>query len=705
MMMDNINEKRRFLGLSEKEIAFNTAYSIYEGDPGADILNECLLVPTRLDPSHPSPLHACFGGIYDRDGALVDSAKVIRSSGIVAFSDQPRLEQPQDEHYLAEDFIYGGILYGHYGHFLLESLARSWFFGEAPHKRILFHKPPMFGLQEYHRSLLGLGGVPEDRVVFVDRPTRVRSLVVPKVAFRVVAYAHRVFKRYFDGIAAKFTGAPLSETIYVSRSQLNTNVSVGEQELEEVLRKARFKVIYPEDMAVPEQVEIFARGTRFMGITGSGMHNLAFAQGNVDAIYLVRTPDFRNYTIMDEVVGAKSCYIRGLADHPLQPLSVSGPFLINIEEILNHLKREKLIPRQVGVRINADEMDRNYRAEWHNTMANQLFRVQKKPEEAEPHIREAIVLDPNRGTAFRLLSGILQALGRLDEALEAARTATALAPERKDFETHRAALQTLLENRATEQQANDEANMAANDEVRMLGGMGYRDFMERLAVETGARTYLEIGTNDGGSVARIPCPSLCIDPSFRIDGACINNKEQTFFFKMRSDEFFRRFDPTAFLGGKIDLAFLDGMHLFEYLLRDFINVEKVCGRHSNIVLHDCVPINVEMTERVKNAANRKNKALKDAWVGDVWKIVPVLREYRPDLTVTILDCPPTGLVVCNNLDPESTILADHYLEICKKMQPVTLADYGFDRFLQECGLVDSISIGRENLYTSLFLNV
>ena len=50
------------------------------------------------------------------------------------------------------------------------------------------------------------------------------------------------------------------------------------------------------------------------------------------------------------------------------------------------------------------------------------------------------------------------------------------------------------------------------------------------------------------------------------------------------------------LGGKtLDLAFIDGMHHFEFALRDFINVEKYCSADSIILIHDVYPI--DATER------------------------------------------------------------------------------------------------------------
>ncbi|MGB3148085.1 MAG: glycosyltransferase, partial [Paracoccaceae bacterium] len=130
------------------------------------------------------------------------------------------------------------------------------------------------------------------------------------------------------------------------------------------------------------------------------------------------------------------------------------------------------------------------------------------------------------------------------------------------------------------------------------------------------------------------------------------------------------------LGLKIDLAFLDGMHLFEYLLRDFINTERHMAPDGLVTLHDCVPFNRVMAERDWDRAKTRS------WTGDVWKLVPILRAYRPDLTVEVLDLAPTGLVTVRNLDPENTSLADQYDEIVSKYLNVTLADFGLEKLCE-----------------------
>jgi hypothetical protein len=196
-------------------------------------------------------------------------------------------------------------------------------------------------------------------------------------------------------------------------------------------------------------------------------------------------------------------------------------------------------------------------------------------------------------------------------------------------------------------------------------------------------SYFEIGVSEGATLALARCPAVAVDPAMQPRPAALSGRPITHLFRMTSDEFFRTCDLHTFFPDGVDFAFLDGMHRFEFLLRDFIGTERFCRKGSVVVLHDCHPVNVEMTEREHRLDARKDRATRKWWTGDVWKILPTLRKYRPDLFMTILDCPPTGLVVVTNLDPASTALRNSYDEIVSQHMPMTLEGYGLDRFRRE----------------------
>ena len=161
------------------------------------------------------------------------------------------------------------------------------------------------------------------------------------------------------------------------------------------------------------------------------------------------------------------------------------------------------------------------------------------------------------------------------------------------------------------------------------------------------RTYFEIGVRWGDSLALSRTRSIGVDPAFKIRTE-LNCDLRT--FAETSDDFFDRADAfDHFAGRPIDLAFIDGMHLSDYALRDFINVEKHCTSGSVVVFDDVLPRNDLEGYRI-----RRTKS----WAGDVYKIFGILRALRPDLVLVPLNTKPTGTLIVANLDPTSTVLDD-----------------------------------------------
>ncbi len=190
----------------------------------------------------------------------------------------------------------------------------------------------------------------------------------------------------------------------------------------------------------------------------------------------------------------------------------------------------------------------------------------------------------------------------------------------------------------------------------MSGGerLQRHEFLRRVHGILSPRTYLEIGVNDGASLTLSRVPSIAIDPAFKVTKEISCDVQLA---RATSDDFFAAEKPTAHFGElPIDFAFIDGMHLFEFALRDFINVEKHSTWSTVVVFDDMLPRDVPEAAR-----DRHTKY----WAGDVYKLIPVLHRYRPDLKVIPLDTHPTGLLLVLGLDPTSTTLQDNYDEIIK----------------------------------------
>jgi hypothetical protein len=215
---------------------------------------------------------------------------------------------------------------------------------------------------------------------------------------------------------------------------------------------------------------------------------------------------------------------------------------------------------------------------------------------------------------------------------------------------------------------------------KSLTGPPYRNFVRDVVQRKAARNYLEVGVHNGSSLSLIDCPAVGVDPAFVFDRNPMSKKRVLHLYQMGSDEYFRDHDPRVVLGAPVDVAFLDGMHQFEYLLRDFINTERVCDPNGLIMMDDCLLPNLEMTERKHRPEARKDKGVAGWWTGDVWKVVDILRHYRPDLRITPVDVVPTGSIMVSNLDPSSTVLSEAYFEIMDRYAKVEFDAASFETY-------------------------
>ena len=217
--------------------------------------------------------------------------------------------------------------------------------------------------------------------------------------------------------------------------------------------------------------------------------------------------------------------------------------------------------------------------------------------------------------------------------------------------------------------------------------MYYLRFLEQLHARLRPETYLEIGVASGKSLRLSACRSVGIDPGYAIT---VPVDGDVALYRTTSDEYFGRPEPLAPTGGRpFDLAFIDGLHLFEFAFRDFIHTERYCSARSVIVFDDVLPRSVEEAARERHTK---------AWTGDVYPMLAVLERYRPGLCVIPVNTQPTGLLLVLGLDPGSTTLPDHYDEIMAEYRhpdPQPVPEYLIDRIsvmpperVLESGVID-----------------
>lgn len=156
------------------------------------------------------------------------------------------------------------------------------------------------------------------------------------------------------------------------------------------------------------------------------------------------------------------------------------------------------------------------------------------------------------------------------------------------------------------------------------------------------RTYLEIGVRTGESLRLAPAKARCIgvDPAPDIP-AVLAARDNVDIFALQSDAFFHEYPRASDVGyDTLDIAFIDGMHLSEYVLRDLVNLSRWADPESLLLLHDVLPPTVRSGAREK---------LSHLWCGDVWRVAMFASSLFPSATLYTLPVSPSGLMFISGI--------------------------------------------------------
>lgn len=189
------------------------------------------------------------------------------------------------------------------------------------------------------------------------------------------------------------------------------------------------------------------------------------------------------------------------------------------------------------------------------------------------------------------------------------------------------------------------------------------------------RVYLEVGVATGKSLALVQRDTIAlgVDPvSAELERLLYHSPvNRPSLYKQTSDDFFATQELQNEMKSMcFDLAFIDGLHHFDQVLRDFINIEKFAGPESVVLIHDCLPVDPQVATREQTTA---------FWTGDVWRIIPCLKAIRPDLEIITLPLAPAGLAVVRRLDASSKVLANHYDYIVSQFEQIELPELWDER--------------------------
>lgn len=237
------------------------------------------------------------GGVITSDGSVERSSLLYRSFSQVVFSPKDRCVTPAT---IEGEYIYGGFLFDHFGHFILESLSRSWACREIDEIPIVFASSAM--LKDWQADIFDVLGI-LDRIVVIHRPTRFKTLWLPEAGYRIQDFMHPYHAEFLGCFSSSLIEHD-AKPIWLSRSALSADKRIaGEEKLEEVLRQVNWKIVCPETLSIREQLQLIASAPMVAGVEGSALHAAALIREFKGPLVVIRRLFNQNYRTISNAKG------------------------------------------------------------------------------------------------------------------------------------------------------------------------------------------------------------------------------------------------------------------------------------------------------------------------------------------------------------------------------------------------------------------
>lgn len=180
-------------------------------------------------------------------------------------------------------WLWGGVLWAHFGHFLVESTSRLWALDglDQPVDGIVFvPKRPKSGdsLRGFQRDFIDMMA-PDLPIKVVTNPTQVDELVVPGQGFGLgkITQGTPKFRAAIHNRFANDIAPDGPDKIYLSRSALGLRKGglLGEERLEELLSAEGYEIFHPQQHSIATQIARYKAARQVIAADGSALHLFA----------------------------------------------------------------------------------------------------------------------------------------------------------------------------------------------------------------------------------------------------------------------------------------------------------------------------------------------------------------------------------------------------------------------------------------------
>ena len=215
------------------------------------------------------------GGVVDCNKNYVDMSAIERRVQFSYEFSNPIIKN--------EKVVYCGFLVNHWGHFLVEAVARLWYFLENDNtvdKYVFFisenEEREIKGNYKEFLQLLGIW----NKLEIINKPTQYKEVLVPELGYKWRTFFSQHYKNIFNTIAENIKIEPNwkpCDRVFFTRSQLSSaKADVGTPMLDNFFINNNYKIVSPEKISLSELIFLIRNAKECASISGSLPHNMLF---------------------------------------------------------------------------------------------------------------------------------------------------------------------------------------------------------------------------------------------------------------------------------------------------------------------------------------------------------------------------------------------------------------------------------------------
>ena len=265
-------------------------------------------------------------GVFRADGSAVDAARTLSLEGELTM---PVPCPPRPTQLRAGAWLFGGLLYHHFGHALIYSAARLWAVrrlledgvalrGVVFHRRYTDDPAASPILPRNAEAIFAVFG-PDVPLTAAGAIEQVETLYVPSQG---ISTTRELFlglpeqRRFYRDCAAKIPPNAERRDIYVSRTKTGWKGNhLFEREIERALAEAGYLIYHPQSHDLAHQIATYRSARRLIAVDGSALHVVATAVPPEAKVAVITRREFFAWAIADQIRAFAGCETHVIEAH------------------------------------------------------------------------------------------------------------------------------------------------------------------------------------------------------------------------------------------------------------------------------------------------------------------------------------------------------------------------------------------------------